>query len=99
MLSALAFSALFFTGYVVYHSAHGDTKFLATGVIRTVYFTILISHIVLTMACLPAILLTVFFALTSRFDRHRRIARYALPIWLYVSVTGVLIFAMLRVYS
>jgi len=99
MLSALAFSALFLTGYVLYHSAYGDTKFAGTGPIRPVYFTILISHIVLTMACLPAILLTVFFALSSRFDRHRRIARYALPIWLYVSVTGVAIFAMLRAYA
>ncbi len=99
MLAALTFSLLFFVGYVVYHNVHGDTKFTGAGFIRPVYFTILISHIVLTMFCLPAILATVAFAATARFDRHKKIARYTLPIWLYVSVSGVAIFLMLNFFG
>ena len=96
MLTAVVFSALFFVSYIVYHSAHGDTPFTGTGPIRTVYFFVLISHILVTIFALPLILTTLFFAATRQFRRHRRIARLTLPLWLYVSITGVLIFVLLR---
>jgi putative membrane protein len=96
MLSALAFSALFLISYIIYHNLHGDTPFTGTGFIRPLYFFILISHIVLSAVMLPMILTTVYFALTGNFSKHPKIARYTFPIWLYVSVTGVLIFFMLN---
>lgn len=99
MFGALLFSALFLVSYILYHSAHGDTVFRGTGIIRPVYFFILISHILLTAVALPMILTTVFFALTGRFTAHRRLARFTFPAWLYISVTGVGIFFMLRAYS
>jgi putative membrane protein len=99
MLSALTFSALFLVSYILYHSAHGDTVFRGTGIVRPVYFFILISHILLTVVALPMILTTVFFALTGRFTAHRRIARLTFPAWLYISLTGVAIFFMLRAFS
>jgi putative membrane protein len=98
MTSALFFSALFLVSYIAYHSTHGDTPFRGTGAIRPVYFFILISHILLTVIALPVILTTLFLALTGRFAAHRRIARITLPAWLYVSVTGVVIFLMLRFF-
>ncbi|HEX8774945.1 MAG TPA: DUF420 domain-containing protein [Pyrinomonadaceae bacterium] len=99
MFGALFFSALFLISYIAYHSTHGDTPFQGTGMIRPVYFFILISHILLTAIALPIILATLFFALTGRFASHRRIARFTFPAWLYISVTGVLIFFMLRAFS
>ena len=98
MLTAVAFSALFLVSYVVYHNFHGDTRFPGQGLIRPIYFTILISHIGLSIVALPMILSTLFYAATTRFDAHRRIARFTFPIWLYVSVTGVVVFALLRAY-
>jgi putative membrane protein len=98
MLAAVVFSALFLASYVVYHNFHGDTRFPGQGLIRPVYFFILISHIGLSIIALPMILSTLFYAATSRFDAHRRIARFTLPIWFYVSVTGVVVFALLRAY-
>jgi putative membrane protein len=99
MLGALFFSALFLISYIAYHSTHGDTPFRGTGVVRPIYFFILISHILLTVIALPVILTTLFLALTGRFKAHRRIARITLPAWLYVSVTGVVIFFMLRFFN
>jgi putative membrane protein len=99
MLGALFFSALFLVSYIAYHSTHGDTPFRGTGIIRPIYFFILISHILLTVIALPVILTTLFLALTGRFSAHRRIARITLPAWLYVSVTGVVIFFMLRFFK
>jgi putative membrane protein len=99
MFGALFFSALFLISYIAYHSTHGDTPFQGTGLVRPAYFFILISHILLTAIALPIILTTLFFALTGRFASHRRIARYTFPAWLYISVTGVLIFFMLRAFS
>jgi putative membrane protein len=99
MLTALASSTLFLVSYIVYHSVHGDTKFPGQGAIRPVYFFILISHIVLSAVTLPAVFGSFFFALAGRFPSHRKIARYTLPLWLYVSVTGVLVFALLRAYT
>ncbi|MCG8459997.1 MAG: DUF420 domain-containing protein [Holophagales bacterium] len=99
MLSAVVFSALFLVSYLVYHHYHGDTPFPGQGWIRPTYFAILISHIVLSVVMLPMILSTLFFAGTGRFAKHRRIARWTLPIWLYVSVTGVAIFFLLSAYT
>ena len=96
MLGALAVSALFVVSYVTYHSIHGDTKYPADAPLRTFYLVMLASHVLLS-ALLPFIVaVVVYLAARGRFERHRRLARIALPIWLYVSVTGVLIFAMLR---
>lgn len=99
MSCALALSAAFLVTYIVHHYAHGDTKFTGVGLARPVYFFVLISHVLLTVVALPLILTTVFLALTGRFRSHKRIARWTLPLWLYISVTGVLIFALLKVFS
>jgi putative membrane protein len=96
MVSAFAASAVFLVGYVVYHYAHGDTPYQGVGAIRTVYFTILISHVLLSIVMLPMILTTFYLAARRRFSVHKRLARWTLPIWLYVSVTGVVIYFMLR---
>ncbi len=96
MVSAFAASAVFLVGYVIYHYAHGDTQYQGVGAIRTVYFTILITHVVLSIAMLPMILATFYFASRQRFSSHKRLARWTLPVWLYVSVTGVVIYFMLR---
>ena len=95
MLSAFVTSALFLTSYLVYHANAGSVPFQGQGAVRVVYFLILITHIVLAAAILPLALVTLSRALSQRFDRHRRIARWTLPIWLYVSVTGVVIYVML----
>lgn len=99
MKSAFVFSALFLSSYLVYHAAHGNTPFQGQGLIRPVYFSVLISHIVLSAVALPLILTTFYFSLTGRFAAHRRIARVTFPIWLYVSVTGVLIFVLLKLFG
>jgi putative membrane protein len=99
MFAALASSTLFFVSYVTYHSVHGDTKFLATGIVRPIYFFILITHIVLSAAAVFLILTSLFLALSGRLPTHRRVSRITFPVWLYVSVTGVLIFVMLRVFN
>lgn len=98
MLAGTLASALFLVCYIIYHSVHGDTKFLAQGAVRYVYFFILASHILLSMVVVPLILSTLFFAATKRFDIHPKVARVTYPIWLYVSVTGVLVFAFLKFY-
>lgn len=99
MFAALASSALFFVSYVVYHHFHGDTRFTGTGPIRPAYFFVLISHIVLSVVAVPLILTSFYLSLAGRLRVHKLISRVTLPIWLYVSVTGVLIFAMLKLYS
>ncbi len=95
MLAAFATSVLFLISYVIYHAQAGSRPFTGQGPIRTVYFTILISHIIL--AALTPVLagLTLWRGLQGRFDRHVRLARWTLPIWLYVSVTGVAVYWML----
>jgi len=99
MLWALASSALFLVSYIVYHSVHGDTKFAGVGAIRPVYFFILISHVGLSALTLPLIFTSFFFSLSGRFPQHKKISRYTFPLWLYVSVTGVLVFGLLRAYG
>jgi uncharacterized membrane protein YozB (DUF420 family) len=95
MLAALGASTLFLAGYLTYHYLHGSTRFVGTGAWRTVYFAILISHTLLAIAIVPLVVVTLHRALSQRFDRHRRIARWTLPLWLYVSVTGVVVYLML----
>ena len=99
MYLAASASFLFLIGYVFYHYGHGETAFLGEGWIRPVYFVVLISHIILSAVQLPLILITYFFALTKRFSHHKRIAKYTFPIWLYVALTGVLIFVLLKLYN
>ena len=95
MLAALACSALFLSSYLVYHWNVGSVRFRGTGAIRAVYLAILLSHTLLAVAILPLVLITASRALRGRFDAHRRIARYTLPLWGYVSVTGVIVYWML----
>ena len=95
MLGAFTTSTLFLISYLTYHANVGSVAFTGRGAIRVVYFTILISHIVLAGLILPLALVTLVQALRERFDRHARIARWTLPIWLYVSVTGVVVYLML----
>jgi len=95
MLTAMTVSALFLISYLIYHSQVGATKFSGTGWVRPVYFAILISHTILAAVIVPMAIITLYRALRKDFQRHRRIARWTLPLWLYVSVTGVLIYLML----
>ena len=95
MLSALGTSALFLVSYVIYHATAGSVPFRGTGVVRVVYFAVLIPHIILAAAILPLALVTTARGLRGDYTRHVRIARWTLPLWLYVSVTGVLIYLLL----
>jgi putative membrane protein len=99
MFAALGSSALFFVSYVVYHHFHGDTKFAGTGFVRPVYFAILISHILLSAVAVPLILLSFYLSLSGRLAAHRKVSRFTFPIWLYVSVTGVLVFLLLKAFA
>ena len=95
MIAAFAVSVLFLTSYLIYHANIGSKPFTLQGWIRPVYFTILIPHIILAFLILPLALRTLYLAWRKRFEKHRRIARWTFPIWLYVSVTGVVIYWML----
>lgn len=96
MLAALGTSAAFLASYVWYHwSIGGSRPFTGQGAIRTLYYVILVPHVLLAMTILPLALITTTRALRSQLDRHVRVARWTLPIWLYVSVTGVLVYLML----
>jgi len=95
MTAALAVSVLFLASYLVYHAQVGSVRFTKTGWVRPVYFTILISHTVLAACVAPMALVTVWRAWKGRFERHRKLARITLPLWLYVSVTGVIVYLML----
>jgi uncharacterized membrane protein YozB (DUF420 family) len=95
MIAAFVTSALFLVSYLVYHAQAGSRPFTGEGWIRPVYFTILVSHIVLAAAVLPLAIVTLVRGLRARYDLHRRLARRTLPIWLYVSVTGVVVYLML----
>ena len=95
MIAACCASVLFLISYLTYHYFHGSTPFQGQGWVRPVYFSILISHTILAAAIVPLVLITLTRALKERFDAHARIARWTLPIWFYVSVTGVIIYLML----
>ena len=98
MFSALVSSTLFFICYVIYHNAHGETLFPHIGTIRVVYLMILFSHIALSGVAVPLILSSFFLSLSGRYALHKRVSRITFPIWLYVSVTGVVVFVFLKVY-
>lgn len=99
MLAALVTSALFLTSYVVYHLNVGSRPFPGQGPVRAVYFTILLTHVVLAAAIVPLVIVTTLRGLRGEFVRHRRVARWTWPLWMYVSVTGVVIYLMLyRMY-
>jgi putative membrane protein len=100
MFVAFACSILFLASYVIYHLHAGVVHFMGQGWIRPVYFTLLTTHTVLAIVIVPLAIITLSRALTEKFDRHRRIARWTLPIWLYVSVTGVIVYLLLyRLYA
>ena len=95
MVAALCVSGAFLTSYLIYHYNVGSVPFSKQGWIRVVYFFILITHVVLAIVILPMVLRTAYFGLSSRFDKHVRIARKTFPLWMYVSVTGVVVYLML----
>lgn len=95
MLSAFASSTLFLVSYLAYHYQVGSVPFKGQGSVRTLYFVILLTHTILAVVVVPMALITLFRALRNKFDAHRRIARWTFPIWLYVSVTGVVVYWML----
>jgi uncharacterized membrane protein YozB (DUF420 family) len=95
MTSALVVSSIFLVSYLVYHAQHGSTRFLGQGLIRPVYFTILITHTVLAAVIVPLIIITFTRARRADFSRHKRIARWTFPLWAYVSVTGVVVYLLL----
>jgi uncharacterized membrane protein YozB (DUF420 family) len=99
MIAAFVCSALFLTSYLVYHANVGSIRFAGEGGVRALYFTILVSHTLLATTIPPLAIITLRRALRARFQQHRKIARWVLPVWLYVSVTGVVIYLMLyRIY-
>lgn len=98
MVAAFAASALFLVGYLAYHAVHGDTKFGGTGAARTVYLAVLASHVLLSVPIVPLALTAFYFAWQKDFVKHKKVTRWLHPIWLYVSVTGVVVFLLLRPY-
>jgi len=95
MLSAFAMSVLFLISYVIYHAQVGSKPFPGQGAMRAIYFSVLIPHVLLAATIVPLALITLSRGLSNRIDPHRRIARWTLPIWLYVSVTGVMVYLLL----
>jgi uncharacterized membrane protein YozB (DUF420 family) len=95
MITALFVSALFLTCYLVYHYHVGSVRFAKQGWLRSVYFPLLVSHTILAVVIVPMVLRTVYLAFTNRFREHTRIARWTFPLWMYVSVTGVVVYLML----
>ena len=96
MITAFGFSTLFLISYILHHALHGDVRYPAHAALRSVYLPLLASHIVLAVVALPLILVTFFFSLSGRIPQHRKVARWTFPLWLYVSVTGVVTYVMLR---
>lgn len=96
MMIAFGFSTLFLVGYILHHALHGDIRYPVHAALRSIYLPLLLSHILLAIVALPLILVTFFFSLSGRIPQHRKIARWTFPLWLYVSITGVVTWAMLR---
>ena len=96
MITAFAFSTLFLLSYILHHYLHGDVRYPLHAALRSLYLPLLASHIILAIVALPLILVTFFFSLSGRFPQHRKVARWTFPMWLYVSITGVITYAMLR---
>jgi putative membrane protein len=98
MTTAIALSVAFLVMYVAYHMTTDSTKFGGEGIIRPIYFFLLISHILLSIAVIPLVLITYVRALAEKFDRHKKIAKITFPIWLYVAITGVVVYLMISPY-
>ncbi|MEX2597172.1 MAG: DUF420 domain-containing protein [Salibacteraceae bacterium] len=98
MTTCLTLSALFLISYVIYHTTHESTAYGGEGVMRSIYFFILITHIILAIVIVPLVLISFSRGLSQQFDKHKKIARITLPIWLYVSVTGVIVYFMISPY-
>jgi putative membrane protein len=98
MFTAFVFSSMFLVSYITNHALHGDMRFNGVGGVKDFYIALLISHVLLSVVALPMILVTFFLSLSGRVPAHRRLARFTFPIWLYVSVTGVIVYAMLAAY-
>jgi putative membrane protein len=96
MITAFLFSTLFLCSYILHHYLHGDVRYPLHAAYRSIYLPLLASHILLAIVALPLVLVTFFFSLTGRFPQHRKVARWTFPLWLYVSVTGVITYVMLR---
>ena len=96
MMTAFVFSTLFLISYIAHHALHGDVRYPVHAALRSVYLPLLASHIILAIVALPMVLITFFFSLSGRIPQHRKIARWTFPLWLYVSVTGVITYVMLR---
>jgi putative membrane protein len=96
MITAFLFSTLFLVSYILHHYLHGDVRYPVHAALRSVYLPLLASHILLAVIALPLVLVTFFFSLSGRFPQHRKVARWTFPLWLYVSVTGVITYVMLR---
>ncbi len=98
MITAILSSAAFLISYLIYHANVGSVRFTETGIVRPIYFTILITHVLLAFTVLPLVIVTVVPALRRRWDKHRRMGRWTMPIWLYVSITGVVVYFMLYIW-
>jgi len=99
MITAVCLSIVFLASYITYHTIHGDTKFVTEGWLRYFYYGVLISHVTCTVFALPLIMSAVFFAATKRFELHKKVVKFTFPLWLYVSVTGVMIYFLLKANS
>jgi putative membrane protein len=98
MITAFALSSIFLISYVIYHGSNPSTSFGGTGFIKYFYYVILISHILLAAIVVPFVLLAIYFGITRQYVRHKRVTRYTFPVWLYVSITGVLVYLMISPY-
>lgn len=98
MVSAFVLGSLFLVSYVIYHASTDSTPFGGEGWIRPVYFTILISHIILAAVVVPFVLFAFYYALSNKIEKHKKVVKFTLPIWLYVSVTGVIVYLMIKPY-
>jgi putative membrane protein len=96
MITAFGFSTLFLVSYIAHHALHGDVRYPIHAALRALYLPLLASHITLAIVALPLVLVTFFFSLTGRIPQHRKVARWTFPLWLYVSITGVITYVMLR---
>ncbi|NUM51100.1 MAG: DUF420 domain-containing protein [Flavobacteriales bacterium] len=98
MITALVLSVCFLLSYVLYHSTHESTKFGGEGIIKYIYYFILLTHILLSVLIVPLVLITFSRALAEKFDRHKKIARITFPLWLYVTISGVLVYLLISPY-
>ena len=99
MITAVSLSVCFLISYIIYHYFQGDTKFLGQGMIRYFYFFLLISHIILSGVLVPLLMITLYFAATKNFVDHVKIVRFTFPIWLYVAISGVMVYVMLQFFN